>query len=248
MLEKYLFGELVGSEEKQIEGLLASNTKVRDAYQKLEADLEQMAQENAIVPPIAVKERVFAAIKQTPGTVIPLERPRSRNQYFAIAAALALLFGITSVWLFTRVNSMEENLRLVEEQNSVLKTDLEDLVATMDETMKWYDAINDPNAIKLVLEGNDKLPDAKAISYVNHVEKTVVLNAQELPELASDKDYQLWADVEGEMIDMGVITKDRDMIAMNYIDNAASLNITIEPAGGNDHPTVSQLISNVYLE
>tara|TARA_R110000868_G_scaffold379114_6_gene644835 strand:- start:10 stop:186 length:177 start_codon:yes stop_codon:yes gene_type:complete len=57
----------------------------------------------------------------------------------------------------------------------------------------------------------------------------------------------MWADVEGEMINMGVIGKQNQLLAMDYIDNAESLNVTIEPAGGNDHPTVSNLITNVYL-
>ena len=38
-----------------------------------------------------------------------------------------------------------------------------------------------------------------------------------------------------------------EMLAMTYIDHAESLNITIEPAGGNDHPTVSKLITNIYM-
>jgi len=49
------------------------------------------------------------------------------------------------------------------------------------------------------------------------------------------------------MIDMGVIPKNSDMVAMTYIADAESLNITIEPAGGSDHPTVSKLISFVSI-
>ncbi len=75
-----------------------------------------------------------------------------------------------------------------------------------------------------------------------------VINTKKLPQLDADHDYQMWADVDGEMIDMGVIPKNKELIAMTYINNAESLNITIEPAGGNDHPTVERLISNVYLD
>jgi len=35
---------------------------------------------------------------------------------------------------------------------------------------------------------------------------------------------------------------------MNFMENAGPLNITIETAGGNDHATVTQLITNVYLK
>ena len=91
------------------------------------------------------------------------------------------------------------------------------------------------------------MPEAKVVSYVNHKTKSVVINTERLPKLDAEHDYQMWADVEGEMINMGVISKDKNLLAMNYIDHAESLNITIEPAGGNDHPTVSRLVTNVYL-
>jgi hypothetical protein len=59
--------------------------------------------------------------------------------------------------------------------------------------------------------------------------------------------YQMWADVDGVMINMGLLPADADLIPVKYIDRAESFNITIEPAGGNDHPTVENLISNVLL-
>lgn len=66
--------------------------------------------------------------------------------------------------------------------------------------------------------------------------------------LNAEHDYQMWADVEGEMINMGLIDNKKDLLAMNYIENAESLNITIEPLGGSEHPDVSRSISNVYLK
>ena len=110
-----------------------------------------------------------------------------------------------------------------------------------------FRSINNPDVIPFVLLGNQIAPDAKAVAYVNHATKKVVVNPQGLPDLSTDKTYQMWADVDGEMIDMGVIPTDTDLVALKYIDEAESLNITIEPAGGNDHPTVENLISNVLL-
>jgi len=172
---------------------------------------------------------------------------QSLKQYLAIAATLALLFGISSFWMYTRITGMEENLQLVEDENSELKYNLNSIQENFTETNKWYEAISDPSAIKLVMVGNKLSPDAKAVSYINHKNKTVLLNAEGLPTVSENEDYQLWADVEGEMIDMGVIPKNTSMIAMKYIEDAESLNITIEPAGGNDHPTVERLITNIYL-
>lgn len=91
------------------------------------------------------------------------------------------------------------------------------------------------------------LPEARVVGYVNNVKKSVVINTKDLPELDDEHDYQMWADVEGVMIKIGIIHKSRDMLAMTYIDNAESLNITIEEKGKSDHPNDSQLVSNIYL-
>jgi len=73
------------------------------------------------------------------------------------------------------------------------------------------------------------------------LKKTVVISTKQLPELDDQHDYQMWADVEGVMINMGIIERNKEMLAMNYIENAESLNITIEPSGGSDHPNVLNL-------
>lgn len=247
MLERHLLGELSPAEVRQVEQALARDPDLMAYFRNMENDLEKMAFENAIDPPAATKAKLMDAIREDSVSVISIHRSGGNKAYLAIAASLALLFGLTSFWLYTKVNSIEDDLRLVQDQNSELNNNVQVLETQLAETSQWYEAVNDPAAIKLVLQGNAKSPNALAVSYVNHKTKSVVLNAKGLPKLDSEHDYQLWADVKGEMINMGVIPKNSEMIAMTYIDNAESLNITIEPAGGNDHPTVANLISNVYL-
>ncbi|MEM7086218.1 MAG: anti-sigma factor [Bacteroidota bacterium] len=248
MLERYLLGELSHAESLQLEAILQEDAELRSLYEEMESDFEKMARENAIQPPAKVKQQLMEKVIGDTTPVIPLNENRANKQYLAIAASFALLFGVTAIWLYTQLNKTQESIELVRTQNSELKNELELVMENYDDIVGWYETINDPNAVQFILKGNDKSPNAKAISYVNHANKTVVLNAKELPTLDADHDYQLWADVAGEMIDMGVIPKNTPMIAMKYIDKAESFNITIEPAGGNDHPTVERLISNVYLE
>ena len=57
----------------------------------------------------------------------------------------------------------------------------------------------------------------------------------------------MWSDVDGEMINMGTLAPNQELIPLKYIEKAESLNITIEPVGGNDHPTVEDLISAIPL-
>lgn len=248
MLERYLLGELSKDDRLVVEHAIADDTELKAYFDQLELDLETMALENAITPSGNVKRAMLRQLESdTDDSIKKIRKPRPARTYTAIAASLAVLFLLSSFWLYQKLNGIQEDLRVVKDQNTLLLDENEDLVKNFDDTVKLLDQLNNADTEKLIMRGNALSPNARAISYVNHKNKTVILNASELPELPADKDYQLWADVEGEMIDMGVIPKNTDMAVMKYIDAAESLNITIEPAGGNDHPTVSQLITNFYL-
>lgn len=246
IIEQYLLGELSEKKHKEVASLIENDSELKQYLAALEKDFEKMALENAIDPPTDVKEKIFNTIESAP-KVIPLNAETNYKVYLSVVACIALIFMVGGVWMYQKMNGLEQQLQIVSEENKNLQEKniaIEDNYTTI---LDWYTSINKPEARKIVFTGNDLAPNAKAVSYINHKEKSVVLDAKGLPNLPKDKDYQLWADVEGEMISMGVIPKDSEMLTMKYIDNAASLNITIEPAGGNDHATVENLIANVYL-
>ncbi|MBT8271650.1 MAG: anti-sigma factor [Bacteroidia bacterium] len=248
ILERNLLGELTKDEVKTLEHAIENDGELKAYYQELERNMEKMALENAVKPSDHVKQALFRQLKgDTDKKIKKIQSRKPARTYTAIAATLAVLFLLSSFWLYQKMNGIQEDLRVVKDQNNLLLEENEDLVKTYDETIKWLEELNSADTEKLIMKGNDLMPEARAISYVNHKNRTVILNASGLPELPSDKDYQLWADVEGVMIDMGVIPKDAELAVMTYIDEAESLNITIEPAGGNDHPTVSQLITFAIL-
>lgn len=244
MLEQYLLGDLDPVEEARTEKLLRTDAVIKEHYEKLEADFERLAMENAIAPPAHVREELMDSLEETESK--PLKQ-NLRNTYFAAAAATAAIFMLTSGWLFSKWSSVRNDMEVVQQQNDDLQNNLQELRNIFNETDALFKEINDPDVVQLVMRGNDKSPDSHAISYVNHTKRKVLVSVEGLAALDVDKDYQMWADVNGEMIDMGVVPRDRNIVELSYIENAESLNITIEPAGGNDHPTVEQLIANVYL-
>ena len=246
ILELYLFGELSADEQIQVENILLSDNELKTKLDQLEKSFEALAFENEIVPPANVKENILLKARNSKTKTIHLQ-PKSLNKYWTIAASIAVFMALATVWMYIKLDTIESELQVVKNDKNLLQKNLDQLRGQLAETTKWYDAINNPDVEQYLLKGNALAPEATIISYVNNKDKTVVINTESLPKLDEDHDYQMWADVKGEMINMGVIIKDKSMLQMTYIENAESLNITIEPAGGNDHPTVSQLVTNVYL-
>jgi anti-sigma-K factor RskA len=250
ILEQYILGELHPSDERYIEQLLASDPELKQHFDTLEADFETLGLENAVVPPPTVKNELLsrATALKSEGVKQPTASKASRFKfYFAVAASFSALFLATSIWLYSQLNRLENDVKMVETEKQDLKTELNQLSESYDTTAKLYATLSHPDTKQYVLEGNTLMPQGKVISFVNHDLKSVVINTERLPELDEAHNYQMWADVEGEMIDMGVIDTSQSLVAMNYIDASESLNITIEPLGGSEHPTVERLVTNVYL-
>ncbi len=70
---------------------------------------------------------------------------------------------------------------------------------------------------------------------------------ENLPTPPTDKQYQLWALVDGKPVDAGMITDLEDLQAMKEMPEAQAFAITLEPKGGSVNPTLEQLyvIGNV---
>jgi anti-sigma-K factor RskA len=253
LLEAYLMGDLDMEQLGIVADAIAKDPSLKEAYDAMEEDFERIAFENAVVPPSHVRkslEVVLNAMEDDPG-VRPLtmgqERQTKIQFRLMVAASMAALFALSSFWLYNRWQDSEKNLQMVQRQTSELQHRLAGLENDYQQTNLKYQTINNPNVQPFLLVGNQKLPNSRAIAYVNHQTKEVLLNTKGLPKLSADKTYQLWADVDGEMIDMGILPIDSDLVSMHYIDKAESLNITIEPAGGSEHPTVENLVANVFI-
>ena len=111
-----------------------------------------------------------------------------------------------------------------------------------------FDKTKLPSTQRYVVQGTDIAPNAFAVAYWNPDLKEGWLDPTKLPELPDDRQYQIWADVHGEMISIGLIPKDNNtLVTINYLQEAESINITQEVLGGVDHPTVSLLTANSIL-
>ncbi|MDO1499970.1 anti-sigma factor [Winogradskyella maritima] len=250
LLEQYALGHLNDKDQAQIEFAITNDAELKNALDEIEETIELVALENTQEPPKSIKDQLLqsTSTKETKVVSIAPNPNNTYKTYLGIAVALATFLMLSNFWMYSEMQEANQNIEVVNEQNNQLIQDLKSLESQFEENNKWMAVLSDPNAETYVLKGNDTAPTAEIVSYINHDKKSVVINAKTLPELDDEHDYQMWADVDGVMIDMGIIPKGEKLIAMTYIENSESLNVTIEPAGGNDHPTVERLITNVYLK
>ncbi|MGD1947730.1 MAG: anti-sigma factor family protein [Croceivirga sp.] len=178
LLEKFLLDELGEEENQGIERAIANNRDLKQKFEQLEADFERMAFENAITPPPHIKNILIERLDEKPIRQI-------RYQWLGAAASLALLFMLTTFWMYSKWQTAQDELNILQNQSVVLEDRLDVLEKNYELTNDRLQLINSPSTIPFVLKGYSVQPKSRAVAYVNHDNPLVVVNPQGLPQLSS---------------------------------------------------------------
>ena len=104
--------------------------------------------------------------------------------------------------------------------------------------------IMDPNVAVVNLAPMPKKPPVSASVYWDSTSTNVYLIIKNMPKLPADKQYQLWAMINGKPKDLGLFDVSDDkklMLKMNNTREADAFAITIEKRGNTDGPDLDQL-------
>ena len=238
LLEKYLLGDTTMEESLQVERYIAMHPEVRDSYNELQENLESFAKLHALKAPEGLKDRILWKIRQ--------ERRKGNTFYkYAVAASIvALLFAGSSYFFYNQNKNLQEKNTIV---NNKIKNLEMDMKVQLEDLRNQYIVLNNPNTKKYSVNGNKKAEELKAVAYINPVKKLSYINVSHLPQLPEDQCFQMWAEVNGELVNLGVIKKfenKEQLLALPYSDKAIGY-ITIEPKGGNETPTVKNIVANI---
>lgn len=238
LLEKYLLGTTTTQESLQVERYIAMYPKVRDTYNELQENLEAYAKLHAIKTPEGLKQKIIARIKSE-------NVGRKRFFRYAIAASIAtLLFASASYFFYNQNQNLQEENEMVNNKIQLLE---EDMKEQLEDVRNQFIVLNNPKTKKYNVNGNKKAKELKAIAYINPVKKLSYINVSKLPNLPENQCFQMWAEVDGKMVNLGVIKEAGDkekLLALPYAEQAVGY-ITIEPKGGNETPTVENIVANI---
>ena len=238
LLEKYLLGTTNEMESLQVERYIAMYPAVRDTYHELQDNLENFAKLHAIKTPEGLKEKILSRIKS--------ERTGYKKFFrYAIAASVvACMFASASYFFWNQNQNLQQKNTIVSNQIKTLEANMRQ---QLEDVRNQFIVLNNPLTKKYNVRGNKMAKDLKAVAYINPVKKLSYINVRKLPELPENQCFQMWAEVNGKMINLGIIeeagSKD-NLTALPYAANAVSY-ITIEPKGGNETPTDNKIVAKI---
>jgi anti-sigma-K factor RskA len=252
IIESYVMGLASEPERAEFERLCTLHPELLAARKKFEERLEGYASENAVIPPPEVKVKVLEAIKtvtlhhekEQPGNEQPEEKGTAGTPFMLrlVAAASIILFLATGYLYY---QTKQENKDLAE-TNDRLKTSLDTTKNVLDRIAREQaDIVSNPNVTVVNMVGTTVAPKSSANIYWDSASSNVYLVVKNMPKLPTDKQYQLWALIDKEKVDLGVFdaTDEKVILKMKNTKKAQAFAITIEKKGGSSSPTLDSLQS-----
>lgn len=257
ILERYILGTTSAEENSLVQQKCKEFPELNRELDAIETALLNYAEANSPLKTVTkdkVKEKVLAEISSSPknnsteAKIIPMTTLPYR---MGIAASILLLITSMVYNMMTRNNlkSTEKELAKLKDSEAQMNNTMkaqQDLMLSMNDKLIL---LSDPATKNIELKGMNSLESKKAMVRYNPNTHQVYFDARDLQLTDKEKQYQLWAIIDGKPVDIGMIDIDGENVfqKMKNAHNVQAFAVTIEKKGGSETPTMDTmcLLGNV---
>jgi len=253
----YVLGVLTPEEVIVFESAMSRDAELRHLVDSLRNSRDAFAGSVPLVePPPLLKQKIMARIDAERKVVaFPFQAGISKRLYnvmpWALAACLALLFGVSISYQKTLRNQNHEMVQQLSELNQMaisLRAESQGLKQAV-ETLQQTNRLENVRVGVLGSQLADA-PKAVAVSLWDEKRQQGVFVAQNLKPLPADRDYQLWVidPKYATPVSAGVFQVNEQgsahvsFKANKPIESATKFAVTVEPKGGLPTPTLKNLV------
>lgn len=247
-------------EREMAENYLLQYPDLKEELNQIEISLENYAVSHSETPSASVKQNLLNQLEFKTGNkaeneVPVVEMKNDRGSYtnnknsfnfrYLVAASFILLIGsiIFSYTYYNKYQDATTNLALAQQKLNKQQQSNEALSSDMN-------VITNKNVLPVVMNGTPKMPGALAKLFWMKTTGDVYIDPSNLPEVPSDKQYQLWAIVAGKPVDAGMISKEKGNYRIQKMKSFGSVDafaITLEKEGGSPTPTMDEMVVSVKM-
>lgn len=261
-LELYVLGMLSDEEVKQVEQLIVLFPQVREEVDRIAATIGALADESAIRPSPSAREELFKKFSELSleesgqsqsasasktiannrsGRVISIGK---KPPLFLNIAAILLVVLAASFLIYLVGDNKKKNQTIIALERS-LENRNRDLIQKQQQSNTYSELISlllDENFRQIKLENLPGKPKATVDIFWHRTTNELLLVDLSLPAVPPGKQYQLWAIVDGQPVNAGML-EEKKLVAqkMHAFEKADAFAITLEKAGGSKTPTLQEM-------
>lgn len=228
------------AERAEFEALCAQYPEIAAARNAFELALEeQLVKEPVEAPQFLrqqIKDKINASAGETDTDELTEETPVRRIGVWKwVAAASLVLFAGSLYWAVT-TNTKYRDLQA---RNEELQNQVQQSTVQINQMQDDIDKLKHPMMTAALKSTDNSRTFATVYWDTLSASKDVYLLINNMPQPPSQKQFQLWALLNGQPIDLGMIEvrEKRLLYRMKNVQNAQAFAITVEPKGGSEKPT-----------
>nr|WP_321222168.1 RNA polymerase subunit sigma-70 [uncultured Psychroserpens sp.] len=250
LLDKYILDETSASESLQVEHYIDTYPEVESEFLRLQNHLQILAKADAVEAPKFILDNILNEIEEKETPVVQLETTRRKTPWYSIAASIvALLFAGTAYTMYEQNQALLEENQVVVDEIFDLRSDIDINNQKLDDVMRQFMKLNNPETEKYVLRGNARAKNLKTVAYINAVEKTSMIDVVSLPHLEKDEFVEIYAQIEDKFVSLGILDpSDKKMQTLPYMENALGLSLRIGSNKNSADDASEEAVAEIELK
>mgnify|MGYP000040805144 CR=1 FL=1 len=247
ILENYILGLASTEERLEVEKNILLYPELAVELNTIERALELFATSIRVKTPSGMEASIMQRLgfPTEPTPVIEKSKPSNFEKYL-FAGLVLIIASLLCFWFYNQNRNTSNQLEELNSEYTTLKTDCDTQSKNLEQLQNQLQIMREAGNLKVQMNGTDKAPDAIASVIYNTTTEKSYLDILHLPTPAADKQYQLWAIVDGKPVDMGVfdvaLNKDTILQEVPFIKNPQAFAVTLEKKGGNPTPTLEEMM------
>ncbi len=236
IIELYVLGLCTPVEKAELEQLRKTDAALNEAIINFEIQFENEMMRHTSLPDAVTDDKILGGIislKNAP--VVPISSNKQQTISYRwlkpAAAAAILLFGTSAVlnYILYSKNKAQQQELVARNNNAPVSLPVAD-----------YNILKDPAITPIAMYGVGYHAICRCTMFWDKKTGKVYIMIHHLPKSNEARDYQLWANVDGKPVSVGIINdaiRDRFIEMTNMPAGATSFSVTLEKAGGAAVPT-----------
>lgn len=247
----YLTGTLDDRDSAQVEEMIRIHPEIRKETDIIRKTLYLTETLNIKSPSKDVKSSLLKIINTSntgsKNKYSQMNLPGAENKYRFMLAAVAAFFVLSlgiNYYLWKNMKEYEYRISVLNDRIKLMNQDYESVKNNLMRTSDDMKITMDRNYKMIDLKGLEKSPGSCVLTFWNPESKKVYVKIENLPIPPKDRQYQLWALINGKPYDLGMMDvdpADHYLHEMKDTENAQAFAITLEPKGGSINPTMSEM-------
>jgi anti-sigma-K factor RskA len=242
IIEQYVMGLCAADEKTELELLRQTDTLLDTAIINFEIEFEQKMMRQAFLPGVQTDDKILQSLQALGTPVVSINNQTAKIKKMSwvklVAAASVLLLCASVFFNYTQYKNNKEQAAQLAAKNNLPES----------LPMANYNILKDPSITPVAMNGQGYHAICRCTMFWDKKTGKAYVMIHHLVPSGENNDYQLWANVNGKQVSVGMINdniRDRFVEVTGVPEGSKEFTVTMEKNGGAAMPDADVILKGV---